>query len=102
VESTFAGGQVLKLSGSCLVLFRPQESSASYCEMVEPEESAGCETSEDGGSTAIRWTLFPDSLEKGVIRRARVRGLILPRQGDEELALACYRAFLASPLVLST
>jgi hypothetical protein len=45
--------------------------------------------------------MFPESLEKGVIRRGRVRGVFLPREQDEQLARAAWRALVDSPDVLS-
>ena len=54
-----------------------------------------------GEFPSIRWQMFPESLEKGVIRRGRVRGVFLPREQDEQLARAAWRALVDSPDVLS-
>jgi hypothetical protein len=35
-------------------------------------------------------------LEKGVMLRARVRGVFLPRRQDESLAAECHAAFAAA------
>jgi hypothetical protein len=41
--------------------------------------------------------LFPERLEKGVIRRGRLAGIFVPRDGDEEAAAHFYRQWRASP-----
>jgi hypothetical protein len=50
----------------------------------------------------LGFELFPDSLEKGVIRRSRVRCWLLPRDEDMTLACAAYQDFCGSPLPLTT
>jgi hypothetical protein len=70
----------------------------SYVEMVHPADfrqsrlSAGA----DGGPVSIRHRLFAEPLEKGVILRARVRGLFVHRDGDSRRAAECYAAFAAA------
>jgi len=71
--------------------------------MVHPADFSGSELTEDdsaGGHVAIRHRLFVQRLEKGVLLRARVRGLLLAREADVELAAATYRSFagLGPPL----
>jgi hypothetical protein len=53
------------------------------------------------GEQCAEWHLFSDFLEKGVIRRARVYGVLLPRKNDIELALECCSKFERSPLPLT-
>ncbi len=53
------------------------------------------------GEMSAKWELFADFLEKGVIRRARVYGVLLPREGDIELALECCAAVQQIPLPLT-
>ncbi len=50
---------------------------------------------------SAKWELFADFLEKGVIRRARVYGVLLPREDDIELALECCAAVQQIPLPLT-
>jgi hypothetical protein len=45
-----------------------------------------------GGQCETRWSLFADFLEKGVIWRARLHALIVPRTDDIELATSVCRA----------
>jgi hypothetical protein len=85
-----------------ITLFRPRDLSASYVEMIHPTDFAGVQFTTSGELPTVRWHLFPERLEKGVIRRGRVRGLFIPRAGDLARCEALYREFAASPLVLST
>jgi hypothetical protein len=84
-------------------LVRPADHEVSYVEMLHPADdpagSSAIQASADGG---IRHRLFASFLEKGVILRARLRGVLLPRQRDAELAAEAYRLFLAAPPPLAT
>ena len=120
LESTLPAGEVIPLSidGSPLalagdawqtdsvapraVLFRPQHLGASYLEMVHPTDFAGVQIASAAELPTVRWHVFPERLEKGVIRRARVRGLFLPREHDLQHAREQIEAFVLSPLALST
>jgi hypothetical protein len=84
-------------------LFRPTAlADQSYLELVHPSDFAGVQLSNSDGLCCLRWRLFPEPLEKGVIRRGRVRGYVLPRANDVDLATQLVSAFAAAPLVLST
>jgi hypothetical protein len=51
----------------------------------------------------LSWSLFPESLEKGVIRRVRACGLFLPRQNDEwNTVNSLIQQFMDSPPILTT
>lgn len=120
LESTLPGGEVIPLSidGSPLalgdtawqtdsvapraVLFRTQHLGASYLEMVHPTDFAGVQITSEADQATVRWHVFPERLEKGVIRRARVRGLFVPRDNDMQHAREQIAAFVLSPLALST
>jgi hypothetical protein len=54
------------------------------------------------GTCETNWSLFADFLEKGVIWRARLQSLVLPRANDLQLATACCRAIGQRPLPLTT
>ena len=84
------------------VLFRPQHLGASYLEMVHPTDFTGVQIATADELPTVRWHVFPERLEKGVIRRARVRGLFLPRDNDLQHAREQIEAFVLSPLALST
>ena len=96
VESGFGGGEVASAADGC-ILFRPTQSDLSYLEMVHPLDLRGDELS-GGGNTPfrIRHHLFDDCLEKGVVLRARLRGMLLTRGHDTQLAADHYAAFKAA------
>jgi hypothetical protein len=88
--------------GPSCTLFRLGETDLSYCEMLHPAEFHSTEASQDleTGGAILRHHLFSCPLEKGVILRARLRGLLLVRGGDEAAAAASFEEFLAAPLPL--
>ena len=73
-------------------------STVSYVEMIHPADfhRDQLRAAPRGGSLEWRHRLFPETLEKGVILRARVRGVFLPRQDDLASAAAHYAAFAAA------
>jgi len=90
-------------------LLRPADSQASYVEMIHPADAAGgalfvagLGVNQRPETGSVSHQLFASFLEKGVILRARLRGVFLPRQGDSELAAEAYRQFLAAPPPLTT
>lgn len=54
------------------------------------------------GEFQSRWELFAEFLEKGVIRRARLQSLFVPRENDVQLVAECCRAIESQPLPLTT
>jgi hypothetical protein len=121
VESTFSGGEVALATDrnadrfepfisstvdsassgqdacrGCIV-FRPAGSDLSYVEMVHPLDFRRDELL-GGGKTPfrVRHHLFDESLEKGVVLRARLRGVFVPRGNDTRLASEQYAAFRAA------
>lgn len=90
--------------GAGLVLYRFGKVSGGYIEMVHP---ADFRTMEFGpgphpGLVRSRFELFEERLEKGVIRRARARGLLCRDSDDgEAIATECYRRLLVSESPLS-
>jgi len=92
-------------NGAGCLLFRPPEQSLSYAEMVHPDDFQRDELHCDAaGSREVRVVhrLFSMSLEKGVILRARVRGVFVPRCDDARIAAECYAAFAAADPPLGT
>jgi hypothetical protein len=85
------------------VLLRPADADWSYVEMLYPGDFTQCQiTSDNDLPVLIQWSLFAESLEKGVIRRARLRSFCIPRQRDERLVEELWGEFLRSPLPLTT
>jgi hypothetical protein len=89
--------------GAGLFLCRSADADLSYLIMVHPTDYESVEITRLGGDRFdLRFQLFPERLEKGVIRRGRLRGVFLPRTGDEASAAAAYADFLQSPPPLTT
>ncbi len=86
-------------AGATCLLIRTAIEGLSYAEMVHPadiHESLWRAGADQGGSSLVRHGLFCERLERGVILRARMRGVLLPRNGDASVAAACYAAFAAA------
>lgn len=84
------------------VLFRPHGVEFSYLEMIHPTDFAGVRLSIHDRLPTVQWHVFPERLEKGVIRRGRVRGVVLARGNDVNDACVAIEAFAKSELALST
>jgi hypothetical protein len=87
-----------------VLLVRPPQVSFSYLELIHPADFSALTVSSDGADPPVlvsRFHLFDQHLEKGVIRRGRLRGLVLPRADDIALATACYHSFLQSAVPLT-
>jgi hypothetical protein len=85
-------------------LVRPAGAGMSYFEMVHPADFCVSRLvrEDPSGEWLLRHRLFVSRLEKGVILRARVRGVLLEREGDCQQAAAAYRRFIESPPPLTT
>jgi hypothetical protein len=86
----------------CCTLQRHRSAPISYAQIVVATDFRQLRF--DGAPTnqmTAKWELFADFLEKGVIRRARVHGVLLPREEDIELALECCAAVERIPLPLT-
>jgi len=84
-------------------LLRLPGGKRSYFEALHP--SAYAESNVEAGTAGVELrhrVFFPEDLEKGVILRARLRALLLPRAGDSEAAARYHQSFLASPPPLTT
>lgn len=73
-----------------------------YVEMAFPGDFAEIRTTQCGGDVRVQWRLFPQRLEKGVIRRARVRGMFLGAEWEPVQGRQVFDEFLAAPLPLTT
>ena len=93
-------GPVAGASG--IFLFRPEGAAVSYAEIVFPADFQGASARFAEGVGEIRYELFPEFLEKGVIRKARIQSLFLPRSGDEALAVSACQALAAAAPPLTT
>ena len=93
-------GPVAGASG--IFLFRPEGAAVSYAEIVFPADFQGASAKRAEGAVEIRYELFPEFLEKGVIRKGRIQSLFLPRSGDEDLAVAACETLAAAAPPLTT
>jgi len=79
------------------VLFRLPGETFSYLEIADPVDSRCCRLSGQGPATVgLDRGLFATTLEKGVILRARVRGVLLDQAEDVRSAGAAYADFVGS------
>ncbi len=107
-ELTPVAAQTSKVTGGGVNchLFRLAGLPYSYIEMAEPAavESSTLDALGGGPSRQVRLChrLFAERLEKGVILRARVRGVLVDRADDDTAALQHYQAFLRDDLPLTT
>ncbi|MEK6269513.1 MAG: hypothetical protein N2B57_02040 [Planctomycetales bacterium] len=76
----------------------------SYIELIHPQDFLSVEVAylKEESQFAINRCLFDCNLEKGVIVRARLQGLCVPRENDEKLLRDAYREFLQRDLPLTT
>ena len=80
------------------VLLRDTVASWSYLEMTHPEDLGTWQATDvEADEWNLQRTLGGEFQEKGVIRRMRVRGIFLPREGDLELAPQLLNEFADSP-----
>jgi hypothetical protein len=96
VASSLAGAERVEVAAG-VALLRVPGADWSYAEMALPEDFAGPAGApgDAAAPNATRWTFGDQFMERGVIRRLRVRAAILPRTGDEISAarlLAALRA----------
>jgi hypothetical protein len=83
--------------GPACWLLRLSSDELTYAEMVHPSDFVASSFQEiSPGLIEHSTRLFRGPLEKGVILRSRLRGVLLPRSDDVALAAACYREFTAS------
>ncbi len=88
-----------------LFALRSERLKMTYAEMVHPSDFVSAVLSKpepEIDSWHLKSVLFPESLEKGVIRRARICGWFLPAENDLAVAVQLARKFIEEPLPLTT
>lgn len=85
-----------------LFLFRPNDADWSYAEILFPTDFQGAQVTAKDDALQIEFSMFPEFLEKGVIRRGRIQSLFMPRTNDQQVAIAAYRELANSPAPLTT
>jgi hypothetical protein len=89
--------QVHYSQGPGCYLWRLSGDRWSFAEMLLPSDFHSTEIRSDGaGMFSLSHRLFERSLEKGVILKARVRGVLLDRGRDAVCTLEWYRHLLQS------
>jgi hypothetical protein len=103
VVSAIAASDVILLGSPASILVRPRNIPVSILVAAHPSDCEEDEiASEENDTSVIAFQIFGAGLEKGVIRRARLRTALLPREDDEEIARAWYANFLSAELPLTT
>lgn len=77
-----------------IVLVRPASSQLTYVEFCHPDAGIQVDLQVDGSQALTRYRLFGHDLEKGVILRGRLRGILVPRATDLAAARSAYARFL--------
>jgi hypothetical protein len=88
-----------------MLLYRPAEADWSFVEMIHPSDFAGAmlaQLPQEAGGFCSSYRLFDERLEKGVIRRGRLQGLLVARDRDQETAWPGYQRFAGSEIPLTT
>lgn len=80
-----------------IVIYRPSGQEISYAEFCHPHDGIALEIKHENAATSARYRLFGHDLEKGVILRGRLRGMIVPRAIDLAAVHAAYQHFLVEP-----
>jgi hypothetical protein len=90
-------------TGDCCILYRLAQVPFTYVEMMPAGDMRELSILRSDDRTChARWELFAEFLEKGVIRRAQMQAIVVPRACDTELARAAYNAMQRRPLPLTT
>ncbi len=103
--TTTGAALIVPEGGAGCLLFRLPGADLSYAEMIHPADFQQDDlrgASPGNGTLRLTHRLFCTSLEKGVILRARVRGVFLRRRDDARVATRCYAEFAAAAPPLST
>lgn len=85
-----------------LLLFRPTDADWSYAEVIYPSDFQGASVSKTTKGLEIEISLFPEFLEKGVIRKGRIQSLFMSRTNDQQIAVEAHNALAHSAAPLTT
>lgn len=100
VDLTAAGESACELSAeefAGVFVFRLSDCDLSYAELVFPSDFQGAALHSQGDSVALRYQLFPEFLEKGVIRKGRIWAVLMERSYDLDGAQGCFEQLAAAP-----
>lgn len=104
VDSHVEGVQAIDPRASAYaIVWRFEDGTPSYAEIMPTTDFRQLAVERlSTGEFQSRWELFAEFLEKGVIRRARLQSLFVPRENDVQLVAECCRAIESQPLPLTT
>jgi hypothetical protein len=89
-------------SSEHLFVIRLPQYDLTYAQMVHPSDFVSTDTHVHSDlQVSLGSKLFPERLEKGVIRRGRICGWFMPIDNDLETAVALARQFVDEPLPLT-
>lgn len=102
VEPVESDSELCAAESTGCVLVRLGE--MSYIELIHPQDFLALQVvrSEATSAFAMNRTIFDCPLEKGVIVRARLRGLCVPRAEDVAMLRDAYQRFIHDALPLTT
>jgi hypothetical protein len=104
VDSIIGGVQGIDPRASaCAILWRISGGKLSYAETMPTSDFRQLAVAHAAnGRVQSQWELFAEFLEKGVIRRARLQSLWMPRENDVQLVAESCQAAANRPLPLTT
>ncbi len=100
-----ASPHTVDVAAACQALLaRLPASACSYGHILTPSDLVHAQLSWDAArrATALETTYFAGRLEKGVLRRARSRAVLMPRAGDAELLVELLLGTVATAPPLTT
>ena len=103
VDSHGEGEQAVDTRASaCGLVWRLPGETTSYVEVMPTADFHRLSIDRNTDNIGSRWELFGEFLEKGVIRRARLQSLFVPREDDVQLAAEACQSIERRPLPLTT
>jgi hypothetical protein len=92
-----------RIERPAVFVYRLSGADCSFIEMIHPMDFAGAELTGPAAGTRLRslFQLFPERLEKGVIRRGRLQGLFVASLRAQAVARECYQRFADSTIPLT-
>jgi hypothetical protein len=94
--------RVRPVTSTCCVLSRLAGLPFSYAEIMPASDMREVVIDRGDDACHVCWELFAEFLEKGVIRRARMQSMVVPRASDVEHAAAACREVEQRPLPLTS
>jgi hypothetical protein len=84
------------------MLWRLPGGELSYAEIVPASDFRRLRVERFDHSIGAQWEMFSEFLEKGVIRRARLQAMFVPRADDVQIVAESCQSIALRPLPLTT